>query len=412
MSERSLPVVDAARWRDVGAVPRGSANVVVVGGGMAGVAAALAARRAGATVTLMEKEIALGGLATLGNVVVYLPLCDGKGRQVTGGMSEELLKLAAALNGRTVPGLRADRTAIPECWTRPCSPEERKKHRYIVELNPASYILALEELLVREGVRLLYDTRFVGLAMSGARVTDVVGADKGGLFSLSCASVVDGTGDGDVCVAAGEDTESCAGNVRAGWFFYTNGGELRMERMSDPMSRDPAVVPPGGVGFECRDGESVTHHVLEYRKKLRARLEALRGVEGAKEVYPLMLPAVPCFRMTRRLRGRAEPSAARAQEPCAEVIGLAGDWREAGPVYHLPYGCLVGRAQNLLAAGRCMSVGNDLWDATRAIQVCALTGEAAGLAAALACSAGVDPAGLAIGRLQDALRARGAILEL
>jgi hypothetical protein len=412
MSERSLPVVDAARWRDVGAVTREGADVVVVGGGIAGVAAALSARRAGSTVTLLEKEIALGGLATLGNVVVYLPLCDGEGRQVIGGVAEELLKLAAAQNGRSVPGLRPDRISIPACWARPGSREERKKSRYIVELNPASYVLALEELLVREGVRLAYDTRFVGVSMSGARVSAVVAADKGGLFSLPCAAVVDATGDADVCVAAGEDTESCGGNVRAGWYYYTSGGELRMERLSDPMSRDPAVVPPSSMGFECRDGQSVTAHVLEYRKKLRARLEQFRGAEGAKEVYPMVLPGVPCFRMTRRLRGRAEPTAARALEPCADLVGLAGDWRQAGPVYHLAFGCLVGRSPNLLAVGRCMSVGNDLWDATRAIPVCALTGQAAGVAAAAARAAGVDPADVAIGRLQEELRARGAILSI
>ncbi len=60
-------------------------DVVVVGGGVAGCAAAIAAARNGARVALIEKENVLGGLATLGLVVIYLPLCDGKGRQVIGG---------------------------------------------------------------------------------------------------------------------------------------------------------------------------------------------------------------------------------------------------------------------------------------------------------------------------------------
>ena len=69
-------------------------DVAVVGGGIAGIAAALAAKRAGASVLLLEKMFAMGGLATLGNVTIWLPLCDGNGHQVIGGIGEELLKLS------------------------------------------------------------------------------------------------------------------------------------------------------------------------------------------------------------------------------------------------------------------------------------------------------------------------------
>ena len=68
-------------------------DVVVCGGGIAGVSAALSAARAGAKTLLIEREFALGGLATLGLIVVYLPLCDGKGKQVSFGIVEELLRL-------------------------------------------------------------------------------------------------------------------------------------------------------------------------------------------------------------------------------------------------------------------------------------------------------------------------------
>jgi hypothetical protein len=396
---------DEAAWRSLGLPARGATQVVVVGGGIAGAAAALAARRGGAGVTLLEKEIALGGLATLGNVVVYLPLCDGNGRQVMGGIAEELLRLAVTAEGCPPPGLVPDRLRVPDCWARPADVEERRRQRYLVELNPASYILSLEELLLREGVNLAYDTRFVDVVMDRGRIAAVVAADKGGLHTIPCLSVVDASGDADVCVAAGEEIVSCSGNVSAGWFYHFRGDKVGMERLSQRFSRDPHEVLHGSTGFACQDGASVTAQVVTYRDLVRARLREL-------DAQPLLLPMLPCFRMTRRLHGRAEPSAAAALEPCAELIGLASDWRAAGPVYHLAYGTLLGRAPNLLVAGRCVSVGDDLWDATRAIPVCALTGEAAGVAAALSLAAGVDPAAVDVGELQEALRARGGILPL
>ena len=65
-------------------------DVAVAGGGVAGIAAALSAARAGAKVALIERGFTLGGLATAGLVTIYLPLCDGKGRQVSFSLAEEL----------------------------------------------------------------------------------------------------------------------------------------------------------------------------------------------------------------------------------------------------------------------------------------------------------------------------------
>ena len=77
----------------------GEADVIVVGGGVAGVAAAVSAARNGSRVILLEKSIILGGLATLGHVCIYLPLDDGLGHKVYGGLAEELLhgELSVAL---------------------------------------------------------------------------------------------------------------------------------------------------------------------------------------------------------------------------------------------------------------------------------------------------------------------------
>ena len=68
-------------------------DVLVCGGGFAGISAALAAARQGKKVILLEKQFMLGGLGTSGLVTIYLPLCDGVGKQVSFGIAEELLRL-------------------------------------------------------------------------------------------------------------------------------------------------------------------------------------------------------------------------------------------------------------------------------------------------------------------------------
>ena len=84
-------------------------DVLVAGGGIAGIAAALSAARKGAKVTLIENQFALGGLATLGLIAIYLPLCDGEGHQVTFGICEELIRLSVKYgsdNGPVTPWIQ------------------------------------------------------------------------------------------------------------------------------------------------------------------------------------------------------------------------------------------------------------------------------------------------------------------
>ena len=90
---RNIPVADEA-------------DVIVIGGGLAGVSAAVAAARNGASVILIEKSIILGGLATLGHVCAYLPIDDGVGNKIYGGLGEELLQVCSRYGFHT----------IADCW--------------------------------------------------------------------------------------------------------------------------------------------------------------------------------------------------------------------------------------------------------------------------------------------------------
>ena len=106
--ERKVPVLDQC-------------SSLVVGGGVAGVSAAIAAARGGSDVILLEREFALGGLATLGLITIYLPLCDGRGSQMIYGLGEELLRLSIRHG--------AERN-YPSAWLDGKDLEERKKTLY------------------------------------------------------------------------------------------------------------------------------------------------------------------------------------------------------------------------------------------------------------------------------------------
>jgi FAD-dependent oxidoreductase family protein len=361
----------------------GTYDVVVVGGGIAGVAAAVAAARNGASVCLLEKEIALGGLATLGNVIVYLPLCDGMGNQVIKGLGEEMLKLSIKDNQGPTPGLNRKDIELPECWSTDEKIEGRKEKRYQVSFNPASYMLALEEFVLQNGVKLLYDTRFCNVVKEQQKITHVVIENKSGRSAIRCSAVIDASGDADVCATAGEATESLDTNVRAGWFYYTENAELKLCCLSDPYDPEAKIIPEGAMGFSGDNADDVTSQVVTHRNKIREKIQSFREESPGQAIYPAILPTFPGFRMTRRLKGY-EITSNEAENRLSDLIGMTGDWRKRGPVYHLSYQTITAKkCSNLLSAGRCISIGNDLWDVTRVIPVCAVTGEAAGTAAAL-----------------------------
>lgn len=364
-------------------VVRGSYAVVVAGGGIAGVAAAVTAARRGLSVCLLEKQCAFGGLATLGNVAVYLPLCDGRGTQVIGGMAEELLRLS-------VPD-----SELPERWrshtSRPASlygPVESAMPskanttdpRFMATFNPASLLLKLDDVVCTAGIEVLFDARVCDVSISGDRIDTLIAEGKDGRFAIRGRVFIDATGDADLARAAGEPTAVRKSNVAAGWFYAwqpssqdAGGPAPALQKLSRPFDRYGAPVAGGGPHYTGCSPEEVAAFSFESRRLIRERLEELSGA------VPYQLPAVPSFRMTRRIRGRSILTENTQVWP-EDTVAAFGSWRERGPVYPLPIACMrAGTLDNLLAVGRCLAADGLVWDLTRAIPVCALSGEVAGL---------------------------------
>ena len=122
----------------------------------------------GLRTALIEKTVLIGGLATTGLINIYLPLCDGRGRQVTFGIAEELLHLSIKYG----PG------DVPAGWREPG--EHAERGRYRVAFSPASFVLAMDEALEAAGVTLWLDTLVCRSVMEGERIVGLEVENKSG----------------------------------------------------------------------------------------------------------------------------------------------------------------------------------------------------------------------------------------
>ncbi len=385
---------------------RDPVDVLVVGGGVAGIAAALAAARTGKKTLLLERGFVLGGLATAGLITIYLPLCDGRGRQVSFGLAEELLKLSIS---EFCDGKRGVNNWLSG-KTRTVA-EYAAGHRFEVNFNPHLFAISAEQTLLAAGAQILYGTIAVATATESDRITHVVIENKSGRQAIPVGCVVDASGDADIANFAHIPTKTTeSGNKLAAWYYYTgkHGYDLRMLGMVDIPEEEEAeeVKSLGNTRFAGIDGDEVS------RFNALAHAALLRDVKEKQASdpthQPVTIATIPQLRMTRKLAGAYELDECEAHTPATDSIGMVSDWRHCGPVWEVPYRTLYSPAcANLLAAGRCTSVTEEMWDVMRVIPCCAVTGEAAGLAAALY----EDVRTADISALQTALQKNGVVLH-
>jgi len=373
-------------------------DVFVAGGGVAGVAAALSAAREGAKVILAEKCCMLGGLATAGLITIYLPICDGCGRQVSFGMAEELLKLSVK------HGAEVD---IPDVWKEEHTIEERKEARYRTRFNAQMFALLAEKILLENGVKILYDTRFCN-AVGDEKIEYVVIENKSGRSAIEVKAVVDASGDADICEFIDAPTEEYGDNILAAWHYYFDGKNyaLKMMGAADNVGENGKSERLIDRSFTGLDGVEISEmlylshkHILDYVTETK---------KENPEYVPTTIATIPQLRMTRRIAGEYTMTLADEHKDFDDSVGLFSNWRKRGPVYALPFSTLYSKkVKNLITAGRCISCDDGMWEIARVIPVCAVSGEAAGLAAAMT----DDFTSIDIRKLQEKLKSRGVVLS-
>jgi len=420
---RTLPVLGA--W-----------DVVVLGGGPAGIAAATAAAWQGARVLLVERYGFLGGMGTAAGVTNFCGLhanVHGEIVQVVHGVADELLERMRALDGLSEPHLIFGRI-----------------HAQAYDM-PA-FKCAADQLLAAAGAQTLFHALAAGVVRApGGPIEALVVETKSGRAALCGRVFIDCSGDGELAHRAGVPMEK---GDEAGQLLYPTlmfrVGQVDAERAGEAWRTIPqlmdeaeasgafrfprrgAIVRPQKHAYEWRvnvtqlrnadgsatdgtDAWSLSAGEQEGRRQVVEYLRFLRDrVPGFEHAYVLDIAPQLGIRETRRLVGEVALSGADVLgcASFADSIGVngwpleqhvAGDvvwgWPAAGSrgYNQLPYRMLLPRragadgVDNLLVAGRCASMTHDGHSAARVSGACFAMGQAAGTAAALALARGCRP---------------------
>lgn len=388
----------------------GRYDVIVVGGGVAGVAAAMASARQGRSTLLIEKSVMLGGLATLGYIVIYLPLCDGNGNRMTSGIAEELLWLSIKNSYNTLPS---------EWESKPDKIEGRM--RYQTLFNGPSLAIQLDRAVTESGADILFDTLFCKTVMDEDKCTHIIVENKDGRLCYECGCIVDATGDASVFQAAGAKTLT-GKNYLSYWGYYTTLKGIDTAAESRDITH---AVKMFTLGADCNGlGQPADMPVITGDSAadinyflLRGRQEAEKFQLKAEQEEPgsfayTGFPGMPQFRTVRMIEGAYALKYGDSGSFFEDSVGCCGDWRNSDIAFELPFGTLYSpTVKNMLAAGRNISNGDsEAWEVTRVIPVAALSGEAAGIAASMYSQGSI--ADTDIKKLQDKLVAAGGKIHI
>lgn len=384
---------------------KGSYDVAVIGGGVAGVAAALAAAREGASVVLLEKLAALGGLGTVGLINWYEPLDDGRGKKVIGGICEEMLYESIKYGGDD----------LARDWRENRRSEEGKR-RYVTHFSPTAFAVAMLGMLVDAGVTVRFDTLATYPQGEAGHIDGILAETKSGCEYFECKMIIDASGDADVFHRAGCECE-CGQNYMSYTSHYLDfekKDELKLMTVRKWTLTGATMTgnnqPEGVPLLEGVTSDDVNTYLIEGQKMLLDKMKTMDRHAGEFVSIPMMAQ----FRTTRHVVAEYNLCEEDVYRHFDDSIGVFGDFRvpRRGQWYEIPYRTLYSPScDNLLAAGRVIGATGEAWKATRVIPVCCLTGEAAGRAAVIAIRDGVSVQKVDVEKLRRNMVDNGNIVD-
>jgi len=395
--EREIPVIE-------------NPDLLVVGGGPAGIAAALSASRCGLKTLVVERYNHLGGLWTGGLV---LPLLSthavdrlGKKQKVIFGIAEEIT-LRLREMGMVI-----------------------REENPVVDPEAAKYLF--DRMVEDAGIQVLFHCWAANVIVLNHRITAVILESKSGRVAIQPKFVIDATGDGDVFSAAGEDFINLPYHIG---LVHRLGGvdgvdPALVEKMGKELGDPTPVSGVRWVNMRGKDGSdgldlyTLTRTTLESRRAIWEKLQKLKRTPGMDGIFLLDTASQSGVRVTRILKGQykltLEDSFTFTQ--FSDVIGVCGAWREINyqgaivprgerPFWQIPLRSLIPqKINNLVVAGRCFSFEESLVEDARIIGAALLTGQAAGVAAAICLQDGTPIQEADANKVQRILLGQGVFL--
>ena len=415
-------------------------DVFVAGGGPAGIAAAVAAAKSGARVFLAEGLSCLGGSGTAGLVPMFMEFSNGVDF-MAGGVGREIYDRMKAAKGAVL---------FPNCGE---------------SINAEIFKRVCDDYLIEHGVEFLLVTQLIDAATEDGKITAAILRGKSGIFAVSAKQFIDCTGDGDLSVMAGAEFEM-GDEVQPGTLCTQWAGidwsrarrdthyQLMEQAISDGFMSVPDRHFPGGwqtgkntmamngghaQGLDGTDERSLTEAYIYQRKLITEYGEFYKkyavGFEDVELVNTAMLIGI---RESRRITGDYQLNVNdflnraifddeigrfsyavdmhRNATDAEEYERFEKEFRKTlrykpGESYGIPYRALTVKGlDNLLVAGRCISVDRAVQASIRVMPGCYITGQAAGAAAALASEESLTTRQIPIKNLQRTLKQMGGFL--
>lgn len=419
----------------------GHYELVVLGGGPAGVCAAIEAARDGAKVLLIEGSGMLGGMATSALVGPFMTNYDREGERPTvGGLYREIIERLEARSGAILP----ENTDSPSIHTSFI----KRYHRHVTPFDSFMLQIVLDEMVREAGVEVLMYTRFADCVCENGKIKSVILAALEGLRCVSADLFIDATGNADVAYAAGVPTwkgEEESGVPQPGTLMFEvdgvsdEGYNAHAKRPGGPTGAVKAYrTPEEGVykinhlrvfNTDAADSASMTRAHMEARRQVLESYQVLRKTPGFENARITQVAPVLGVRESRHIEGKYKVTVAdvsggtKFEDRIATYAfgmdvhprnaEMKGNFKiEIANVYYVPYHAMlpVG-CDNLLVAGKTVSCESQAAGGIRVMPCAMAIGQAAGAATAIALRDKLTLDAVPTEELRSVLRAHGAILD-
>lgn len=384
-------------------------DVAVAGGGVAGVAAAVEAARSGKKVVLIEKATQLGGLATIGLINFFVPMCNGRGTQIIKGLADEFLRLS----------VKYGFDSIPADWQKGEPGQGNTAQRLVSRYSAPIFSLAMCELLHNLEVEILYDTVVTDAEVRDGHINGLSLFNKSGFIRCEAKVYIDATGDSDVAHFAGVPTVT-GGNFHTYQGFYATLESCRRAYESGDIGQLTSWFTGGSANlyggghpegmplWDGTDGDQVSRYFVANQLEI---LEKLKKTDRKTRDITL-LPIMPQFRTTRHIDGDYTLQPEDAYRHFEDSVCAICDFDRRDFLFEVPYRTMIRTGfDNIIAAGRCVSGAGYAWDVVRVIPPAILTGQAAGAAASLAINTGSSVTEIDISTLQKTLSQENVMIH-